>query len=357
MKSKRIFTILIVIAIIGVIVFLLFRNKKTLDENKKPVDRSHVPVSVSLDTARVMAIQEEISLPATLAAKDEGNISAEISGRIERLNIELGTVVGKGQVVGHIDIKETQLKLEAAELSIEKLNRDYERNKILVAGNATNANAVTDAKYDLDSKKLEAAQLRSQIAKSNIVSPVSGVVTDKKMVSGEYVNAGGVIGTVVDVYNLKAKVYIPENKVMSIKAGQNALVTTESFPGEKFTGKVIFVSPKGDDNHNYLAELLIENKDGNRLKAGLYVQVLFAGKQQREALQIQKIALVEGTKNPYVYVAQNGKAVEKKIITGRENGEYIEVLSGLSNGEHVITSGLINILPGSFVQSIDQNKK
>jgi len=357
MKRSRILTVLVIVTIIGLILFTLFRNKKTLEERKEPVDRSKIPVSVTLDTVKVMSINSEISIPATLAAMEEGDIAAEISGRIESLGIELGSVVKKGQYIGHIDTKENELKLQAAELSVEKLNRDYERSKVLLAGNATNANAVTDAKYDLENKRLEVGQLRSQISKANIKSPVAGIVTDKKMVNGEYVNAGGVIATVVNLHNLKAKVYVPENQVMSVKVGQVAKVTTESFGDESFTGKVNFVSPKGDENHNYLVEVLIGNAAAARLKAGLYVQVYFGGKQQVQALQIPKTALVEGIKNPYVFVVQDGKAVEKKITIGRENGEYVEVLTGLNAGEHVITSGLINIVPGSYVQSVELNKK
>lgn len=353
MNTRRIITILIVLLAIGGIVLVLFKNKKALDESKKPVDRSLIPVYVTLDTVKMQDISGEFSLPAALAAKTEANITAEIGGRIQTLNIELGSYVRQGQAVGHIDVSENQLKLEAAELAIEKLNRDYERNKVLLEGNATNANAVTDAKYDLDSKKLEAAQLRSQIAKANLISPVSGTIAEKKVVAGEYVNTGTTIAAVVDMHYLKARVNVPENKVYALKKGQTARITTASFPGKNINGIINFISPRGDDNHNYQVELLVESTDVS-LKAGLYVQVSFGAIKNESALQIPKSALVEGIKNPYVYVADSNIAQERKLVVGRENGEYVEVLSGLKEGELVIGSGQINVLPGSHIEAIQK---
>lgn len=353
MKRKRIITIAVVIAIIAAIIFLLIRNKRALDEKKQPVDRSHIPVTVAVYKVKTMGLNEALSLPATLMAKDEGNIAAETGGRIDRLDIELGKRVRKGETVGHIDVQEAQLKLAAAELSVEKLSRDYERNKVLAAGNATNANAVTDAKYELDNKKLEAAQLRSQITKAAIISPVNGIVTDKKVVSGEYVTTGSVVATVVDMNNIKAKVYVPENRIMSIAVGQSAGITTVTLPGKNFRGNVSFVSPKGDDNHNYLVEVTLERSAADILKAGLYVNVTIGEKKEAVVLQVPKTALVEGVKNPYVYIIRDSKAEQRKLMLGRENGEFVEVLSGIEEGQLVITSGLINILPGSYVKQID----
>jgi len=355
MNKKRILTILAVLLVISAITLTLLKNKKTLDENKQPVNRSQIPVTVTLDTVKMIKIDGALNLPATLSAWEEANITAEIPGRIQDLNIDLGSVINKEQVIGHIDVSENQIKLAAVELAIEKLNRDYERNKVLAAGNATNASAVTDAKYDLDSKKLEAAQMRSQIEKAGITSPISGIITEKKTVTGEFVNTGSVIAAIADTRRLKARVYVPENKVFTLKPGGKAQITTATWPGQLFEGIVNYISPKGDDNHNYLVELSVSNKKGNFLKAGLYVQVVFGTVKNEHALQIPKAALAEGVKNPYVYVAVNNTAEERKLVLGRENGEYIEVISGLNEGEQVITSGLINILAGSRIEAIHKN--
>ncbi|WPQ61415.1 efflux RND transporter periplasmic adaptor subunit [Chitinophaga sancti] len=356
MTGKRIITIVVAVVVVGIIFLTLTKNKKKLDEDKKPEDRSKIAVNVLTDTVRKQPLSNTLQLPATLIAKDEGTITAETSGRIDVLHIELGTYVNKGQVVGHIDMTENKIKLSATELSISKLEQDYERNKVLLQGNATNANAVSDARYDLDSKKLDADQLRATISKANIISPVSGTIIEKKVLAGEYVTTGGSIASVFNTMILKARIYVPESRIMAIKPGQKAVITTESLPGKVFHGTVAFISPKGDDNHNFTVELVVDNTNGHLLKAGLYVKATLMENEIVNALQIPKVALVEGVKNPYVYTIVNNRAVAVKIMVGRENNDMIEVLSGLSEGQVVITSGLINVVSGNNVHAINKSK-
>lgn len=350
---KRILTIAAVVLSVAIIIVLLIRNKKTLDSKNVVIDRSAVPVAVALYTAELLPVSGDLTFPATLSADEEASISAATSGRIASLAIELGSHVTKGQVIGRLDMKETEIKLQSTAVAIEKLRRDYERNKVLAAGNATNPNAVQDSKYELDTKVLEGEQLRKQIEDGTIVAPIGGIITEKKMIAGEYATTGSAIATVVDVSTLKAKVYVAENNVFSLKRAQEAVLTTEVYPGETFRGHITYISPKGDDNHNYLVELSIQNNKTAQLRAGVYATVKFTAEQTQHALQIPKIALVDGVKNPYIYVAMNDKVIERKLVLGREIGENIEVLQGLKKGEQVVTNGQINIVQGSTIKAIN----
>ncbi|MBE9463856.1 efflux RND transporter periplasmic adaptor subunit [Dyadobacter subterraneus] len=353
MKSKRIITILIIALIPIAIIIRLTVNKNKLEDAKKPVDRSNVSIKVTVDTVSLKTVDGSVTQPATLITDNVATIAAETAGKISSLSIELGSSVRKGQVIGHIDVTENQQKLQAAELSITKLTSDYERSKVLLAGSATNANAVTDAKYELDAKKLEAAQLRTQISRANIISPSSGVITDRQKIAGEYVTTGTIIATVTNVNTLKANVSVPESQVFYIKTGQKAIITSDAYPAERFTGSVNYVSPKGDDNHNYAVQLAITNTGSVQLKAGLYVHVEFTyPKAKQSFLMINKNALTEGVKNPVVFVYKNGVVEKRKLVTGSEQGDFIEVKTGLSVGELVVTNGQINLSEGSKAQII-----
>lgn len=353
MNSKRILTIAAIVLIPAAIIIGLVVNKGKLDEAKKPVDRSNIAVKVIVDTASYKTIDGSFSLPATVASQEDANISSETSGKIISLNIELGTAVRKGQIIGRIDATETQQKLEAAELSISKLTADYERAKILASGNATNANAVSDAKYNLDSKKLEAAQLRTQISKANIVAPISGIVVDKQKVVGEYINMGTVVGAISNIQTIKINVSTPENQAINIKKGRKAAITSDAYPEKTFSGTVNFISPKGDENHNYTVQLQLINNGEVQLKSGMYVNVQFPGTSSKQSLlMIDKNALAEGVKTPVVYVYKNGTAEERKLVLGVESDNYIEVIKGLSAGDLVVTSGQVNLSNGTKVEII-----
>lgn len=353
MKYKRILTIIVIALIPIAIIIGLLINKGKLNEAKKPIDRSNIAVKVIVDTVSYKTIDGSFSQPATIIADEEANIAAETSGKIATLNINLGTSVRKGQVIGHIDVIETQQKLEAAELSINKLSADYERKKVLAAGDATNANAVSDAKYDLDLKKLEAAQLRTQIRHANIIAPINGIVVDRQKITGEYVNTGTTIATITNTQSLKAEVNVPENQLSYLKKGQTTIITSDAYPEKTFSGIVNFISPKGDENHNYIVHIDIANKSSIQLKSGIYINVEFSGISAHQTLlMIQKNALAEGVKNPLVYVYKNGVVEERKLILGLESGDYIEIKKGLSPGEQVVTSGQINLSNGSKAEII-----
>ncbi len=275
-----------------------------------------------------------------------------MQGKIVSLNIELGSRVSKGQNIGSIDTRVKQFDLEAKELSIKKMEKDYQRNKELFQGNAGTEVSLTDAEYNYENTKVQAEQIRRQIADGQIVSPINGIIDSKKLEVGEFTNVGTVIASVVDISQLKAIVYVSERDVYQLKNGQAATVSADVFPGKNFPGKISFISPKGDENHNYRVEVLVSNQGSQQLRAGTYVMVQFSLDRKGTVLQIPKGALVEGLKNPYVYIAANGKAESRKVILGREIGENIEVIGGLQVGEEVIISGQINLIDGSKITEV-----
>jgi membrane fusion protein (multidrug efflux system) len=344
-----------ILALVALVTLKLVSNKKKINENKQIVDRSKIPVSVSVAIVEEKPIGGSFQLPASLDPIEESDIAVTVSGKITRLSIQNGSRVSKSQIIGTIDSQLKQLNLEAVELSEAKLKRDYERTQELFEGKAATETSVIDAKYAYDNKRIEADQLRKQIADANIVAPFSGIISNKNLNEGEFANVGTIIATIVDIQQLKGVVYVNEKDAYQLAVGQTVSISSEVFPGKQFSGKISFVSPKGDASHNYRVEVLINNNDKNTLKAGTYVLVTFTSERNTSVLQIPKIALAEGLKNPYVYVVTGNKVTARKIVPGREIGENVEVVGGLEKGEQIVINGQINLLDGSII-SIVSNK-
>jgi len=345
---KKIIIITVVIGLVASIGFVLARNKKTIDAHKIVVDRSNIAVAVSAIKASMQTVDGSLLLPATLEPSKEADISAEIAGKINSLRIEQGSRVNEGQVVGFIDVQKQQLTVQDAQEALNKAEKDYQLQKELYEGNAGTAQSVKDAERALESARTRLKQSGQQASDGVIKAPISGIVILKKAEAGEYTNPGTALATVVDIYNLKAVVFVSEKDVYQLKLNQIATVTASVLPGKDFTGKVSFISPVSDENHNYRVELEVNNKTAT-LKAGTYINVAFDLGEDFAALQIPKIALVEGTKNPYVYVLDGERAFVRKITVGREIGENIEVLSGLKEGDEVVTIGQINLTDGTKI--------
>ncbi len=350
--NKRLILIPIVIILVSIIVYTLAANKSEIDAKSQVVDRSGFAVGVTTALTELEEISGNVKLPANLEPNKDANITAFTQGRIESLRIKLGSQVRQGQVIGEVDTDLRELNLQATELTVNKLAEDTERYKELYEGNAVTEVNYLDVKYNYENSRLQAEQIRKQIEDGKIISPISGIVTDKRMEPGEFTNPGTVIATVVDISRLKAVVMVDEQVIYQLAEGQEAQISSDLFPGKTFTGTITYLSPEADANHNYRVEITIPNQQGVELRSGAFVMVELGLEHDTDVLMIPKIALVEGIKNPAVYVVQGDKAIYREIVLGRENGERIEVVSGLKQGEEIVTSGQINLHDNSPVEVI-----
>jgi len=205
MKKSFIITLsLLVLA--GAIAFTLAKNKKKIEANKVVVDRSIIPVAVSTIKVDFQPFDGKVSLPANLELSNEATIAIGVQGKIEKLSVEVGSRVSKGQVIGQLDSKLKIINLKANELTLNKLEKEYQRNNDLFKGNAGTELSVINSKYDVENTRIQIEQVKQQIADGNIIAPISGVVTSRKLMAGEYVSPGTVIATIVDDVHLKAVV-------------------------------------------------------------------------------------------------------------------------------------------------------
>ncbi len=349
MKTK-IISIVVIIILIAIVALQLTSNKKEINANNRTIDRSEIPVAVTVYEVKSMPISGEVNRPSLLEPKDEASVAVGVGGKLESLNVVLGSKVTKGQIIGRVDTKVMQVNMKALELTVSKLKRDYDRNVELLKGNAISENAVTDSKFNYETKQLELAQLKQQIADANVIAPISGVVIAKNLLPGEFVSPGVEVVKIADVNTIKTVVFVSEREVYQLKMNQPVSITASVFPGKKISGSITYISPRADENHNYKVEVLVSKKEVPELKAGTYVNVSFDTKKDENVLQIPKRALVEGLKNPYVFVNENQKSNVRKLTLGRESGEFVEVVNGLKEGEQVVTDGQINLISGSNIE-------
>ncbi|WP_192349376.1 efflux RND transporter periplasmic adaptor subunit [Algoriphagus sp. Y33] len=364
--KKLIVPIGISAAVILSIILALSANKKKIDQKNQPVDRSNIPVSVGVAKVEKGSLDAIVQYPALVEPMEEAGVYSHASGIISQLDIFLGKQVHKGEIMGKLDTRIQQINLKSAEanlnstsISRDKALRDYQRAKDLYEHNARLEMDMLSAKSNYESSlvNFENAQaqidlIKQQIANSAIVSPVTGTVSKHKIKEGEFVITGTAIANISNISRVKATVYVNQQTSYQLKANQEATITTPVFSGKTFTGHIVFSSPVADDNHNYQVDLLIENSSDIALKGGTDVLVSFITLSRSDILRIPQSALVTGSSNPTVFVAENERAIERPVTTGHRQNDMVEIISGLREGETVITSGLINVKSGSPIAII-----
>lgn len=364
--KKLILPIGIVTVILLAVAFTLYGNKKKINEANKPVDRTQIPVSVTVSQAQVTALVMNEKYPATVEPFDQANIFSYTSGMIDKLTIELGQHIKKGQVIGKLDTRILEVNLKSAlinqnlaELNSRKLKSDYERAKNLYenqAGlevNMLNAkSSYENALNNEDNAKEQINLIRQQISNATLYSPLSGTVSAKNIKEGEFVGAGVAIGTITNIKSLKATTYVNQTITYQLRLGQSVSLASEIFKEKQFTGKIIYISPVADASHNYQVDLLVIDSQGIDLKAGTDMQAQFNTLVNKNVLQIPKSALNSDRDQPYVYVAENGKVRLKTVKTGIIQNDKVEILSGLQAGQLVVTTGQINLKEASVIRII-----
>lgn len=354
MKRKWIFPLVLLVMALG-IGLKLAANKKKLDAAKQPVDRSGFAIPVNVITTALTPVEGGFSVPGTLEPDEHARVMVQAQGKLASLNVDLGSRVTKGQVLGTLEVAQKQLELQAAELALEKLRKDDERYRELVAGKAAPESSYDEVHFSYETQKVKVDQIRQQIRDAQVVSPVNGTVVARNVEVGEYVTASTAVVEVVDVSRLKAKVRVSERDAYRVKEGDAVVVTTEVFPGERFQGRVTFVSPRGDASHNYLVEVSVQNDKAQPLKSGTFINARFERRGEVPLLLIPKSALGEGMKQPYVYVVRpdgaDARVSRRELVLGREVGDQVEVLQGLRPDETVVVSGQLNLIDGSKVRA------
>lgn len=339
MKKIVVIAIVLVVVVLAAVRLMAVRKENVTQNQNLTADF----VTVTTTDVEQRASTFTLNLTGTLIPNKELDIPAETSGKITSLNFQLGQSFRKGSVIATIDNKLKSLTYESARIEVERLRKELTRNENLMSGGTVSEQELDRARtsYELAKNKYDEAE--RQLSYTKIVAPIDGTITKKIAEEGTYVNPGVPIASIVDVSKLKVRINVSESNVYYLKLGNTAKITTDIYNGVTFTGKISFISPRGDDAHNYPVEIEIVNSAKTPLKAGSFVNVEVGVGNAAEGLYIPRTALQGSIKDAKVYVAENDKAVSKSIVIGRESNELLEVISGLNKNDKVIVSGQINL--------------
>jgi len=349
---KKIIIIVISIAVLVFIVFRLSTNYKKINAIKD-ISTDLAYVSVNVFPVSKMTINDSLHLTGYTEAHSEIDIAAEAQGTITSLNAALGQEKSKGSIIATIDDKLKNLAVRSAGISVAKLKIDLERYTNLYKGGTVTEQQLNDAQNLYDNAEIQLEQAEKQLADATIKSPISGVITKKQVEEGEYINIGSPIVTIVDISRLRIKLNVSEANVYQLKFNDIATISTDVYPGVTFKGNISFISSQGDNSHNYPVEIVISNDSKYPLKSGTFANVMIKLPVVAEALYIPRESLLGSITEASVYVAENNKAILKKIVVGKGNDKYIKVISGLKEGEEVIVNGQINLSENKAIKIVN----
>lgn len=352
MKKKILIIGSVLIALI-IISAKLMGNKAEVDKRNKTNDLNFKSVTVNVAKAMRQDESARFTLVGTTAGKNEVLIQSQGNGEVIRINFNTGDYVTKGKVLAQLDDRLAQLSLERARLALSRAEDDYNKEKNLYSGKASTESQLRDKKIDYENAKIAVDQAKKQLEFTKVIAPQNGYIVEKQVEKGSLAGPGTAVARIVDISQLKINLSVSEKDVYNIKEGMSVSASSSVFPGVTYPGKVTFVSSKGDQAHNYSVEVSISNNAAHQLKAGTFVSVEFGMASKHNVLLIPREALTGSIKDAKVFVVNGNTAHLRSVTIGTDYGNFLEVLSGIGEGETVVTAGQINLADGTRVVTIN----
>jgi len=301
---------------------------------------------VQVEKVKIKDIEEVVTYSGTLEAEKAALVGPELSMKINKILVQEGDNVHKGQVLAIMD--STQLRQAEAQFEVAKKN--YERMKSL-----KNTGSVDKQTFDQIESAYKTAESAYNFIKNNtqIKAPFDGIVTLRTKHEGESFSpmlpsayGDPALFRIVTLDKLKMNVNISDVDINKIKKGQKAYIFVDSEPDQYFLGTVTFISPEADMmSGTFPCAINIDNRD-HSLKPNQFALTDIVIKSSSKTLIIPKDALVDDN---YVFVVSKSKASKQAITRGLSNETEVEILSGLSENDLVIIGGAIGLPDGSEV--------
>ncbi len=204
----------------------------------------------------------------------------------------------------------------------------------------------------LEIEKEKFKSLELQLAYTKIRSPIDGWVTERKIDQGTRVNPGTEVYIVEDFDPLLARVYVPEKDIVKLKKGQEVEVSSEVYKNI-FKGNIKIINPRIDPQSGTFKVTIAIKDSSLKLRPGMLVSCNIIVNKKESALIVPKKAIFFKKGISYVYLLKRGGIVKlQKIKLGEELEKDYEILSGIKEGDIVITQGIENIKPGARVKVI-----
>ena len=340
----------IAVALVAGTTVKLMSNKRIVAENVYRLDPDK-KVLIHADTALFKSLDRIFSYTGTFAPFREVMIIPQVPGEVTHVFFNEGDVVAQGKRLVQIDDELLQAQYASAESNYLTAKRNLERYENASTGGGVSPLQLDNYRLNFKSAESELKQLSKQIRLSKLEAPFAGTITFKDVEKGSVVGSSPV-ARVTDLSQLKLEISVPEKEVRMFREGSSIALTTDVYPDKVFNGKVEYVAERADNAHNYSVKVLLKNNSSVPLKAGMYATALLNTHVANSSIVISRSALLGSAKNPQVFVVKGDTVTLKSIQTGASNGNSVEVVSGLEEGELVVTTGQINLTEGSKVEVV-----
>jgi membrane fusion protein (multidrug efflux system) len=326
-----------------------------------PEDAEDAPAAVAVETTRVARgdVASAYTGTATLVPERQTPAVAKLGGIVLEILVEEGDRVEAGQVLARLERERYEFRARQTEAALRKLENELERATELHERDLISTDEYERIQFDTESQRAAHGLAQLDVEHTEIRAPIAGVVAERMIKVGNLVTQHDPVFLIDDFDPLWAVLHVPERQLNLLAPGQPAMLAVDAYPGERFEGEVLRISPVVDPETGTFRATVSFSDDSGRLRPGLFGRVQVIHDRRSGVPLIDRTALLneDGETAVFVAVAREdgaGHTVQRRTIeTGYRSESGVEVLSGLNEGDVVVTAGKNSLRDGAAVKIIE----
>lgn len=338
---------IIIIVLISLIAYLTWPEKQVEKSQYKRF------VAVKMTPVILTDFIESVEAVGTASANEQVKITSKKSDLVDEVYFSDGEKVKKGELLVTLNNQEEHAKVSELSANLLESQAHLKRLSDLLLSNATSMSLVEQ--QVAKTKAIEAQLLSAQaiLNDTSIRAPFAGVLGFREISRGAYIDAGTIITSLDDLSQIKVDFYLPERLFTKINIDQKITAFNTAYDEKAFVGKVIAIDSRIDPKTRSMKVRAIIANPSGKLRPGmlLNISVLL---QIEKIFQLPESAIIPIEDKHYVFVVNEEKALRKRIEIGRRHPGFVEISSGLIEGELVVVEGALKLRDGTAVTIIDQ---
>ncbi|MGB9736128.1 MAG: efflux RND transporter periplasmic adaptor subunit [bacterium] len=350
MKKKN-----VLIAVISILVLLAIVIVRIKSIKKGTVKTAITPI-VTVEHPKQMTLESTLTLTGSILAYQQANIFARVGGYLDKIPVDIGDKVRKGQVLAVINYQDLQNQYQQAEANFEYASIQYERAKKLIKKQLIAQNDLDMARTNYDVTKAAKNLAALNLSYAIIRAPFNGYIANR------YVDPGTLIPgstqmvpatpllVLVDINTVKLMINIPEHSVPDIHVGMPVTVVTDAYPERVFHGRITRVAPSLDPVTRTMASEVDIPNPQHILKPGMFAKVHIVSKIHRNILAVPASCVMTQDDHKSLFVVSEGVAKLVTVQPGIESDGMIEIKTGITPADEIVVQGENMIHDGQKVE-------
>lgn len=331
--------------------------------NQQQSGETELAVPVSIENVTLQNIQQYVNTTGTARANQEAELNSDIAGEYNLLvnpatgrEFKLGDRVNKGQIIVRLEDEEYEnnIAVEAKELNLEISQQEFEKQKSLYEKGGVTLYELRNSEVSKTNAKYSYEGAQIALEKMNVRAPFSGVITELPYYTeGTRVQSGAHMVSLMSYNKMYMDINLPEKNISEVEVGQDVLVTNYTIEEDTLQGVVTELSPAiSNETRTFKGVIEIQNPE-RKLRPGMFVRADIITARKDSTIVIPKDVILTGNRGKYVFVVErNNAADDRRITTGIENQDYVEIVEGLKKNDRLIVKGFETLRDNSKVKVI-----